>query len=257
MKVQLALITLALLSGCDRPSDPPNATAQVEESGRLQDAMRGSETNDALEDRFDAQTDTDSYNRSVELAKDALVLGNLAGAKAGVRQESPGMSEGERAFTARALSSTLPPVGSGSGSERVVQHEVNLDPPQDADWIARSRVVYAGARPIDVYLFDQPVVPANTVAEDAATMLARKSDRLIDMPIGELARTSGTGKGPATWCVAFPIKVSREGICTMTANSTKRLLLTTYVRRDDNEPVANPEAVQRLFGMLRRMYAKR
>ncbi len=256
MKMRLALLTIALLSGCNRPSDSSNTATQVEGENRSQETTEPFAATNALAGGFDARADIGSYNRTVELAKDALALGNLSGAS-GVKQETPGMSEGERSFTARALASTLPPIGSGNGPERVVQHEVNLDPPQDAKWIARSRVVYAGARPIDVYLFDDPVVPANAVPEDAASMLAWKSNRLIDMPIGELARTSSTGKGPAAWCIAFPIKVSHEGICTMTANSTKRLLLTTYIRRDDSEPVANREALGRLFDALRAMYAKR
>ncbi len=39
--------------------------------------------------------------------------------------------------------------------------------------------------------------------------------------------------------------------------AVKRLLLTTYIRRDDSEPVANREALGRLFDALRAMYAKR
>jgi hypothetical protein len=85
-------------------------------------------------------------------------------------------------------------VGSGNGAERVTRQEVELDPPSSADWIARSRIVYAGAPAIDVYLYDTPVVAANTAPDDAATMLEVKASKLVDTPIGVAARTAARGR---------------------------------------------------------------
>ncbi|BAV65340.1 hypothetical protein [Sphingobium cloacae] len=258
MKVYLSLMAIALLGGCNSTSDADNGHSSGNGSSAEAQPKDVPASNShpemSLRD-FNLSNDMDSYNRTVELAKDAL--GTLGGSSGGVRQANVRASDEERTFTARALASTLPPVGSGNGAERVTRQEVELDPPAEADWIARSRIVYAGARSIDVYLFDAPVVAANSNPDDAATMLEVKADKLVDTPVGVVARTGSKGEGPAFWCMALPISISRDGVCAMTANGTKRLLMTTYARRSDNEPVVNPEAVSRLFATLRVMYAKR
>ena len=259
MRAHVSIVAIALLAGCHPSSNAGNTTAAANESpsddaGRHGVPARAPGVTMSL-GQLDLSKDKDSYNRTVDLAKEAL--GTLGGSSGGVRPATVGPSNGERAFAARALSSSLPPVGSGNGAERVARQEVELDPPSSADWIARSRIVYAGAPAIDVYLYDTPVVAANTAPDDAATMLEVKASKLVDIPNGVAARTGSKGEGPAFWCMALPVSVSREGVCAMTANSTKRLLMTSYARRSDNEPVVNPEAISRLFATLRIMYAKR
>lgn len=259
MRAHGSIVAIALLAGCHPSSNAGNTTVAAHES-RPGDAGRhvvpATDPGVTMSlGQLDLSKDKDSYKRTVDLATEAL--GTLGGSSGGVRQTTVGMSNEERAFTARALASTLPPVGSGNGAERVTRQEVELDPPGSADWIARSRIVYAGAPAIDVYLYDTPVVAANTAPDDAATMLEVKADKLVDTPIGVVARTGSKGEGPAFWCMALPVSVSQDGVCAMTANGTKRLLMTTYARRNDNEPAVNPEAVRRLFATLRIMYAKR
>jgi len=259
MRVHPSIVAIALLAGCHPSSNAGNTTVAANESHPAETGGHGVPAPDPGATmslgQLDLGKDKDSYNRTVDLAQEAL--GTLGGSSAGVRQTTVGASSGKRAFTARALASTLPPVGSGNGAERVTRQEVELDPPSSADWIARSRIVYAGAPAIDVYLYDTPVVAANTAPDDAATMLEVKASKLVDTPIGVAARTGSKGEGPAFWCMALPVSVSRDGVCAMTANGTKRLLMTTYARRNDNEPAVNPEAVRRLFATLRIMYAKR
>ena len=259
MKAHPSIAAIALLAGCHPSSNAGNTTVAAHESrsdgaGRHVVPARDPGATMSL-GQLDLSKDKDSYNRTVDLAKEAL--GTPGGSSGGVRQTTVGASNGERAFTAQALTNSLPPVGSGNGAERVTRQEVELDPPGSAAWIARSRIVYAGAPAIDVYLYDTPVVAANTDPGDAATMLEVKASKLVDIPNGIAARTGSKGEGPAFWCMALPVSVSQDGVCAMTANSTKRLLMTTYARRSDNEPVVNAEAISRLFATLRIMYAKR
>lgn len=196
--------------------------------------------------------DRDKSGPANDAAKDVMPLSE--GAAPSESQPPPPPPTPERLAAAQLVANSLPAVGSGEGTAKIEHVEVNIDPPKDALYFARGKIVFTGDRPITVYYLNKPVAERGTPEDEAEKRITAASMTILDLPVGASARITSQGSYPLFFCMARPIIDSAEGACTLSVAGVPILLVGTYPRRNDKALPFDSDTFEKLaavFGRLR------
>lgn len=184
-------------------------------------------------------------NQLIGIANEAL---KLADSSAAAPAPTP-----ERIQAAGKVAKLLPPIGSGEGSAKVTQYEVNIDPPPNAPYVARATISFAGDAPVTVYVLKKPIAQPGTPDQEGANAAAKVITDIVGLSTGESARTSAAGGNPTIACIAKPIAKDRDATCSVSLPGIPILLTGMYPRRNDSDQAFDRETHKRLVAVYNRL----